>query len=209
MDQNLLLQYARAYDLVEDYTSISPISFICLPFDIDDEATDVSTILSCLSDALPPANLADQKDRLEASKEVSTLLAKTISLRQQQSLEDLYPRWNSLRIDEPLLQYSATLPLPKKMPLAKANPRKIQFEPVLVSQERDEGLEFPTSAWDLRNEIIQDTANDRMMVARKTLEFLKWAVRVPETNEELSLGRDFDYETVSESPPKLLWRRNH
>ncbi|KAF3920802.1 hypothetical protein ABW20_dc0107313 [Dactylellina cionopaga] len=93
-DKSLLL-YARAYDLIEDHTSISPLSFIRLPSDTDEEVIDTSALLSNLSAYLPAnANFQLSGRHLEATKDVGSLLSNIISLRDYKEQPDEFYAWD-------------------------------------------------------------------------------------------------------------------
>ncbi|KAF3923972.1 hypothetical protein ABW21_db0201382 [Orbilia brochopaga] len=183
-DESLLL-YARAHDLVEDHTSISPLSFICLPFDADEDTTDTSTLIASFTKYLPPSQYPDTStERLEVTKDVGTLLSQTLSIRNyHDEEEDLYTRWESLRLDEPLLQFSATKSVPKKIAFGKLDLKQLAVAEISTDDDRDEGLLFPSSAWDRKNEILEDVAGDRMTVDRKVLVYLRNTVKVPVVEE--------------------------
>ncbi|EWC45446.1 hypothetical protein DRE_00845 [Drechslerella stenobrocha 248] len=195
-DQSLLL-YARAYDLVEDHTSISPLSFICLPFDGDEEAADAPTLISNLAEHLPlhgAASSESPKDRLEASKEAGLLLSTVLSLRNlcTEEANEVYTQRESLHLDEPILQYSATSPW--KRPLLSAIPTlelgKLSLHEIETNDDQDEGLAFPSYAWDRRNEISEDVAADKMTVDRAVLAYLREVVRPPAVEKAVDISED-------------------
>ncbi|KAF3904995.1 hypothetical protein AA313_de0202151 [Arthrobotrys entomopaga] len=184
-DQSLLL-YARAYDLVEDHTSLSPLSFICLPFDTDEEPIDTNNILVELKNYPPdhlPSSVEILKDPLSVTKDVGTLLSKTISLRSYKKDEDdKYTEWDSLRLEEPMLSFASISATDKSSFSAlkgKVDLSKLAVQEVEVDNDRDEGLLFPTWAWERGNEIMQDVAGDKMTVERGVLEYLRRTVKVP------------------------------
>ncbi|RVD84043.1 uncharacterized protein DFL_005812 [Arthrobotrys flagrans] len=182
-DKSLLL-YARAYDLVEDHTSISPLSFVCLPHDGEGETINNANLISSFLQHLqfqtsvhPSTN-----ERLEAVKDVSSSLAKTISLRIcAESPEDEYQQSDDLHLDEPLLRYQASLPANtispwldlNRLPLKKAVPND-------KDDEDGEGLQFPRWLWERQNEIVGDIAGERMAIDRKVLEYLRKTVKDPD-----------------------------
>ncbi|KAK6515200.1 hypothetical protein TWF506_007545 [Arthrobotrys conoides] len=195
-DESLLL-YARAYDLVEDHTSISPLSFICLPYDSQGEAgSDVDLITNFLED-LPfqTAVHPTTHERLEAVKDVSLLLAKTLSLRiYTESPEDEYQEPDDFYFDEPLLRYQADLRTNTITP--RLDLTRLPLEGIVPSDEDDEGLLFPHWAWERRNEMVADLAAERMAVDRKVLEYLRRTVKDPDggtkpTSEYEDDGYDF------------------
>ncbi|KAK6332291.1 hypothetical protein TWF696_003011 [Orbilia brochopaga] len=189
-DESLLL-YARAYDLVEDHTSISPLSFICLPFDTDEDTTDPSTLIASLTEYLPPcARPYASKERLEVTKDAGILLSQTLSIRNYRDEdEDLYTKWDSLRLDEPLLQFAATKPVSRKNAFGKLDLKRLAVSEISTDDDRDEGLSFPSYAWDRKNEIAEDVAGDRMTVGRKVLVYLRNTVTVPVVEEQETMGR--------------------
>ncbi|KAJ6259363.1 hypothetical protein Dda_6263 [Drechslerella dactyloides] len=193
-EEGSLLLYARAYDLVEDHTSISPLSFICLPFDADEDAAEPSTLIASLAEYLPSVGPPDAtKERLEATKDAGVLLSQTLALRAYQGEdEDLYARWDSLRLDEPLLRFSTTKPVSKKTALGKLDLKRLVVDEITTDDDRDEGLSFPSYAWDRMNEIIEDVAGDRMTVDRRVLVYLRDTVKVPVVEE--TEGHDELYE---------------
>ncbi|KAF3317620.1 hypothetical protein TWF173_010388 [Orbilia oligospora] len=201
-DESLLL-YARAYDLVEDHTSISPLSFICLPYDTEEEAGDDVNLITNFLENLPFRTTSvhsTTNERLEAVKDVSLLLAKTISLRvYTENPEDGYQKSDDLYLDEPLLRYEASLSTNtanKRLDLTR-----LPLKGVVPSKEDDDGeLQFPYWAWERRNEIAADLAGERMAVDRKVLEFLRKTVKNPDAEKKPTRDCEddcYDVSTVS------------
>ncbi|KAK6329653.1 hypothetical protein TWF730_006200 [Orbilia blumenaviensis] len=182
MPEESLLLYARAYDLVEDHTSISPLSFICLPYDAEEEAVNPTDLISSLFETLQLRDKAYEfsNERLEVSRDVSSLLSRTISLRDVDSNEILQnedAEFDSPYVDVPILRYeSASL---AKAQGTKFDLKKLPLKELVLDDTEDEGLEFPTWAWDRRNEIAEDYAGERMAVDRKVLEYLRKMVKEP------------------------------
>ncbi|KAK6531077.1 hypothetical protein TWF281_007903 [Arthrobotrys megalospora] len=187
-DESLLL-YARAYDLVEDHTSISPLSFICLPYDAEEEATNTSALISSLLDNLPfrGGTEISSSERLEATKDVSSLLSKTISLRNYtESPEDGYKSLGHLRLEEPLLQYPTSSPTGVSIP--KLDLKGLPLEEAGSNDDYDEGLQFPAWAWERRNEIMEDFVGERMAIDRRVLEYLRKTVKDSGAHELKTAG---------------------
>ncbi|KAF3291437.1 hypothetical protein TWF970_000650 [Orbilia oligospora] len=198
-DESLLL-YARAYDLVEGHTSISPLSFICLPYDTEED--DVNLITNFLEN-LPFRTTSvhsTTNERLEVVKDVSLLLAKTISLRvYAENPEDGYQKSDDFYLDEPLLCYEASLStntVNERLDLTR-----FPLKGVVPSKEDDDGeLQFPYWAWERRNEIAADLAGERMAVDRKVLEFLRKTVKNPDAEKKPTRDCEddcYDVSTVS------------
>ncbi|EPS43337.1 hypothetical protein H072_2635 [Dactylellina haptotyla CBS 200.50] len=178
-DESLLL-YARAYDLVEDHTSISPLSFICLPFDTDEEALDPTILFDDLRRFLPCLGNSVQtsKQPLEVTKDVTNLLSKVIAIRNyREGVEEPYLKWASLRVDEPLLTNLATESTLDKPSFPEVDLKQLKLPEEETNDDRDEGLQFPTYTWDRKNEIMQDIAADKMTVDRSVLEYLRSTVK--------------------------------
>ncbi|KAK6544716.1 hypothetical protein TWF694_001402 [Orbilia ellipsospora] len=211
-DQSLLL-YARAYDLVEDHTSISPLSFICLPFDTDDESIDTHTLLAELKNQLQSLHLGSikiLKDPLEVTKDVGTLLSKTISPQKYREDEGIYTEaWDSLRIEEPILRFESVFTLDNSSASAlkgMIDLRRLAVREADVDNDLDEGLLFPAWAWERGNDIMQDVAGDKMTVERGVLEYLRRIVKVPavdfavpDDGEKLN-----DFDNAKPTTPPLL-----
>ncbi|KAF3175085.1 hypothetical protein TWF788_008557 [Orbilia oligospora] len=198
-DESLLL-YARAYDLVEDHTSISPLSFICLPYDTEEEAGDDVDLITKFLENLPfrtPSVHSTTNERLEAVKDVSLLLARTISLRvYTENPGDGYQKPDDLYFDEPLLRYEASLPtntINQRLDLTR-----LPLKGVVPNKEDDDGeLQFPYWAWERRNEIAADLAGERMAVDRKVLEFLRKTVKNPDTEKKSTRECEDDCYNIS------------
>ncbi|KAF3146838.1 hypothetical protein TWF569_006301 [Orbilia oligospora] len=185
-DESLLL-YARAYDLVEDHTSISPLSFICLPYDTEEEAGDDVDLITNFLENLPFRTTSvhsTTNERLEAVKDVSLLLAMTISLRvYTENPGNGYQKSDDLYLDEPLLRYEARLSA--NTINQRLNLTRLPLKGVVPSKEDDDGeLQFPYWAWERRNEIAADLAGERMAVDRKVLEFLRKTVKNPDAEKK-------------------------
>ncbi|KAK6499907.1 hypothetical protein TWF481_010262 [Arthrobotrys musiformis] len=177
-DESLLL-YARAYDLVEDHTSISPLSFICLPYDIEEEVIKDTELISSFLRSLPVTEEATH-ERLEVVRDVSSLLSKVISLRgyTENFGDEEYATVDDARFEEPLLRYQAHSSLYGIV--QRVDSDRLSLKEAVVDEDDDEGVEFPHWAWERRNEVVADLAGDRMAIDRKVLEYLRRTVKNPD-----------------------------
>ncbi|KAK6356126.1 hypothetical protein TWF718_000500 [Orbilia javanica] len=211
-DESLLL-YARAYDLVEDYTSISPLSYICLPYDSEEEIANDPDLISEFLQSLTFRNdtrlaTKNENERLEVVKDVTSLLAKTVSLRAYtEGFENFNERQvsnKSLYLDEPLLRYRWGLGANTAFSPIDLN--LFPLKEVATSDEGDEGLGFPSWVRDRRNEISKEPIGEKMVIDRKVLEYLRKMVKDTDCEERL-IGEDKDdgyYHDLEALDPKEI-----
>ncbi len=194
-----IIEYARFYDLIRDHLEDDPLQQLTAPHDFLSDLEDGDLF------QIRAENVKIPDERLTIDEGAASLLSSISALAQQPPSR----HGEDYEIDTRKVQR-----MKQELPLLRSDPEldQLRFAPKIVpdleheflpletvDEEADEGLEWPTSCYDLPDQLHRKVKAEKLEVSNDALLFLQEALNFGLQDDEPAAVEDVElpYTTVS------------